>query len=309
MKLPRLEHSPTPGLMSRLSRRRPSATPGAGASGFATSTLQEAVWQRSRTASRRWGFWGAAAGALAALVAFAPASWLASWVGQAASERLLLTDAAGSLWAGSAVVVLTGGAGSRDASALPGRLHWQLAPTWGGLRLKARHACCLNGEQTMHLRVGLNDWRLELPAQTSAVGQWPASWLVGLGTPWNTLQLAGSLRLSSAGMTLQSVQGRMQLSGGIDLDLLGAGSRMSTLDPLGSYRLSLRGKPTSGEAATIVLTTLEGALRLSGEGQWGGAKLRFRGEARAAEGQETSLANLLNIIGRRQGAVSVISIG
>jgi general secretion pathway protein N len=37
--------------------------------------------------------------------------------------------------------------------------------------------------------------------------------------------------------------------------------------------------------------------------------MRFRGEARAAEGQEAALANLLNIIGRRQGATSLISIG
>jgi general secretion pathway protein N len=37
--------------------------------------------------------------------------------------------------------------------------------------------------------------------------------------------------------------------------------------------------------------------------------LRFRGEATAAEGDEGALDNLLNIIGRRQGARSVISIG
>jgi general secretion pathway protein N len=38
--------------------------------------------------------------------------------------------------------------------------------------------------------------------------------------------------------------------------------------------------------------------------------VRFRGEARAAtEADEAALNNLLNIIGRRNGAVSVISIG
>ena len=37
--------------------------------------------------------------------------------------------------------------------------------------------------------------------------------------------------------------------------------------------------------------------------------LRFRGEAQAAPGSETALNNLLNIIGRRQGARSVITIG
>jgi general secretion pathway protein N len=57
------------------------------------------------------------------------------------------------------------------------------------------------------------------------------------------------------------------------------------------------------------LETLEGALRLQGSGQWAGPRVRFRGEASAAEGQEAALNNLLNIIGRRQGATSVISIG
>jgi general secretion pathway protein N len=37
--------------------------------------------------------------------------------------------------------------------------------------------------------------------------------------------------------------------------------------------------------------------------------VRFRGEARAAEGSQAALDNLLNIIGRRQGERSVISIG
>ena len=39
------------------------------------------------------------------------------------------------------------------------------------------------------------------------------------------------------------------------------------------------------------------------------AGLRFRGEATAAEAEAAALSNLLNIIGRRNGARSVISIG
>ena len=57
------------------------------------------------------------------------------------------------------------------------------------------------------------------------------------------------------------------------------------------------------------LTTTEGPLRLTGQGQWTDSGLRFRGEGRADSGQEEALSNLLNIIGRRQGALSVIAIG
>jgi general secretion pathway protein N len=62
-------------------------------------------------------------GALAALI-HAPASWLAAALASATDQRLLLADARGSIWSGSAIAVLTGGPGSRTASALPGRLKW-----------------------------------------------------------------------------------------------------------------------------------------------------------------------------------------
>lgn len=285
----------------RLSQFNPSA--------FQNSTLAELAWQRARHASTRWAVWGAAVGALVGLVAFAPASWLAFALARASDQRLLLADAQGTVWNGSAQLVLTGGIGSRDAAALPGRLHWQLRPRINGAELRLNQACCLDREVLVQLRLGFGRYQVILPPQAQALGQWPASWLGGLGTPFNTMQLGGVLRLTSNGMTMESVQGRWRVVGGIDLDLLGVSSRLSTLDTLGSYRLSLRGGAGSGETATLTLDTIEGALRLSGSGQWAGPRVRFRGEASAAEGQEAALSNLLNIIGRRQGATSVISIG
>ncbi len=44
-------------------------------------------------------------------------------------------------------------------------------------------------------------------------------------------------------------------------------------------------------------------------GSVGPGGVRFRGEARAGAADEAALTNLLNIIGRREGARSVISIG
>ena len=123
--------------------------------GFAESTLAELAWQRTRGAAGRWAVAGAIVGALAGLVAFAPAAWLASALASATDQRLLLTDARGTLWSGSALPVLSGGPGSRDASALPGRVEWNLA--WRGLsaELRARQACCLHGEVRALIRPGL----------------------------------------------------------------------------------------------------------------------------------------------------------
>ena len=74
----------------------------------------------------RWAALGVLLGGLVAGLVFAPASWLASGLSGATGQRLLLADARGTVWHGSAVLVLTGGEGSNDASALPGRLHWTL---------------------------------------------------------------------------------------------------------------------------------------------------------------------------------------
>jgi general secretion pathway protein N len=64
-----------------------------------------------------------------------------------------------------------------------------------------------------------------------------------------------------------------------------------------------------GAQPTLLLATREGSLQLSGSGRWNGSALRFDGEARAAPGREDALSNLLNIIGRRDGARSLITLG
>ena len=287
-------------------------------------------WQRALRAGRRWAAWGAVLGVLAGLVTQAPAQWLADSLHNATGSRLLLAEARGSLWNGSAVLVLTGGAGSRDASALPGRLEWRLRPGLGVLRLDARQACCLPGGLQLTLNPGWNGYSLVLetdrpptssatsatasrpasqPGAARLLGQWPAAWLAGLGTPWNTLQLGGQLQLASSGLRLQSVAGQLRLAGDLQLQIRGASSRLSALPTLGSYQLLLQGSGQGGDATRLQLSSLEGPLQLNGEGQWTGARLRFRGTAQAADGQDSALANLLNIIGRRQGALSVISIG
>ncbi len=79
---------------------------------------------------------------------------------------------------------------------------------------------------------------------------------------------------------------------------------------LGDYVLVVDAAAGGSGSATITLTTLRGPLQLSGIGQAGGASpMRFRGQARADAGSEGALDNLLNVIGRRQGAVSNLSIG
>jgi general secretion pathway protein N len=104
---------------------------------------------------------------------------------------------------------------------------------------------------------------------------------------------------------MEWVQGRVNVSGRVQIDANQMSSRLSTLQPMGSYRLTLQGGATS----TLQLETLEGSLQLSGQGQWLGQSLRFEGLASAAPDRIDALANLLNIIGQRDGARSIIKVG
>ena len=74
-----------------------------------------------------WAAAGVLAGALSALLVFAPARWLAAAVQQISKGRLVLAEPQGSVWKGSAQLVLTGGAGSSEVMALPGRIAWKIS--------------------------------------------------------------------------------------------------------------------------------------------------------------------------------------
>lgn len=306
-----------PWRLSMLGRKRSGAGAAntAAASRWLESTLEVARWERVRRASTRWGIWGAVLGGLLGCVAFAPASWVADILSSSTGGRLVLADAQGTIWSGSAVSVLTGGAGSRDARSLPGRLSWVMRPHLkGGLGVSIAftHACCLNGQPQIVANLGLGRVTAHIEnspeGEPGLVGQWPAAWLAGLGTPWNTLDLGGTVRMSSQGFALEWVQGRIRVSGQSELAMRNVSSRVTTLDHLGSYRLNIDGQSGNG-SATINLLTEEGALQLNGSGTWGPGGLHFQGDASARETERGALDNLLNIIGRRAGDRSIITIG
>jgi general secretion pathway protein N len=252
--------------------------------------------------SWRWAAAGALAGLLAALVLFAPARWLASALRQATGERVQLTEPRGTLWTGSARLLLTGGPGSRDRAALPGRIDWQLRPAGFALQARLAADCCTR--EPLQLRL-VPRWGGAALQVGDGQSEWPAILLAGLGTPWNTVQAQGRLALATHGLGLNWSAGRLSVAGRGELKALDVASRLSTLRPMGSYRVTL----TGGDSPALELATLAGSLQLSGNGRWIGSRLRFEGEARATPDHEAALANLLNIIGRRHGARSIITVG
>jgi len=257
----------------------------------------------------RWAWFGAVAGSVLALLLFAPARWLGAAVAQLSQGQVQLANERGTVWRGHADLLLTGGEGSRSLSALPQGIGWRLGMRWreGGPALAARLSlpCCATGPLSLWARPGRGGVRVQMGAHQS---QWPAVLLVGLGTPWNTLRPEGQLRLQTDGLRIEQVQGRLRLQGQLVVDALDMSSRVSTLKPLGSYRVAFQ-STADGQGATLNLSTLGGSLELSGQGQWVGGRLRFSGFAQAQPGREAALENLLNIIGRRQGPRSLLQFG
>ena len=250
----------------------------------------------------RWALLGVVIGALIALVLFAPARWLAAGLSSWSQGRLLLVNPRGTVWNGAAVVVLASGAGGTEAVSLPGALNWRMRPTWSGMFAMLYLPCCTARPLQLKASPRADGIQLQWGDGSS---RWPATLLAGLGAPWNTLKLEGTLDLSTKALSMQWNGPVLRIAGQATLDATDVSSSLSTLKPMGSYRLTLEG----GSRPSLLLSTREGSLQLNGSGSWNGTAFRFNGEASAAPGREDALSNLLNIIGRRENARSIITLG
>ena len=257
---------------------------------------------RQTTSPWIWSWAGALVGLLLTVVLNAPARWLTTRLQGADQGRVVLGDARGTVWNGSAQLTLTGGAGSKDSATLPGRLAWQIHPKGSGFGVDLQADCCMQQAWRLSFQPSWGGVKLQL---ADSLSQWPAQWLTGLGTPWNTVQPEGQLTLSTQGLSFEWAAGRLRVAGRAQVDATHMASRLSTLKPMGSYRITILG----GATPTLQLETLEGSLQLSGNGQWVGAKLRFDGVASAMPEHQEALGNLLNIIGRRDGARAIMKVG
>ena len=258
------------------------------------------------TSPWQWAVLGVVLGVLAATALFAPAAWLGAGLKLASQGRVVLNQPSGTVWDGSGQLVLSGGSGSRDATTLPGRIHWRLKPT-ASLDLQAlidADCCTVQSLQIlMSPRLGGASAVVQ-PSQST----WPATLLTGLGAPFNTIDLQATLKLNTQVLTIEWLNKQLKLEGKASLDVIDASTRLSTLRPVGSYRLSFQG--SQGAALpSLNLETLSGSLLLTGSGQMTGNRWRFNGEASAAPGFEAALNNFLDILGRRVGPRSIITVG
>ena len=260
--------------------------------------------------SSRWAWAGVALGLSAALVTQAPAYWLAQVVAQASNQRLLLQDPQGTVWNGSAQWTLNEGPRNTAiaTTSLPTRVTWQLAPHMDltsprlGVSAWVSSACCTPQPVRVDVSPLWQGVRVQVSDHTS---QWPAAWLVGLGAPWNTVQPEGVMQLQTTRWVWEQRGDAAHLNGQAELQLRDLATRLSTLRPLGTYRVRVQG----GDTIALTLDTLEGSLQLQGSGQLQNGRVQFNGEATAAPDAQDALSNLLNVLGQRQGNKSILKMG
>lgn len=229
--------------------------------------------------------------ALTVLV-FLPAAWLGPIVERQTGGRLTLGDAQGTLWRGSAFIGGAPGPGGVVTPLLPGRFNWRLSP----LVLLGQVALTLDNPEGLTPAVQVtgswSDWQVSPGALLL-----PAEGLVGLGAPLNTLAPSGLMRLSWTSLALVRQARTVAVNGRTILTMSDMGSRIAPIKPLGSYELTMDWR---GQQAALNLSTLRGALLLSGTGSLDNGRFQFSGQAAAANGYEETLGNLLNLMGQRR---------
>ena len=225
------------------------------------------------------------------LVVLLPAGWLSWGVARLSDNRALLDDGQGTIWHGSGHLFVRDAKGTAQDL---GRAEWRI-DTLQLLLLRGQLQLHTNGPQSdvfATLRVtpwglSLNDTRISTSADLASAFYAPAS----LFAPQGLLRLR----------TNQLAFGRAGLKGNAEVYWDKAGSRLSSVQPLGNYRLDLSG---NGKDATLQLATVDGPLDLSGQGRWqvvGDGQLQVTGIAQAKQ-QLTELQPLLRLMGRDLGA-------
>jgi general secretion pathway protein N len=240
------------------------------------------------------------------VMVIAPAQWAASLIGSAMQGRVELAEARGTVWNGSAVLVLASGSDPGAArSSLPERLSWQLSP-WsllaGQIDLTLSHPSALT--QPLLIRAPIFGGSTSLGATTVRL---PAALLVGLGAPWNTVRPGGILMLSWD--RLQIEPGR--IAGNFSAEWQQASSALTPVSPMGHYRLKTNG---IWPGTQLELLTISGPLELKGSGTIPeGGRLRFTGRAQALAGTDpgvkAQLTGLISLLGRRDGDGALLNFG
>lgn len=217
-----------------------------------------------------------------ALIVWAPATIVDAELLRASKGRLRLSQAQGSIWAGSGLLELRD-AGGRNAIAKD--LVWRVLPEslWRGhlvceVELESRGKPFV--VSASFSRITITNADINLPAAAMALAE----------PRLKPLKLSGDVALRTTNLAM----GAGEMLGNVTLQWRGAGSAFSPVSPIGSYELQLNGE---GKSVNATLSTMQGPLQLDGSGSWTiGQNPGFQAIARVPAQYQEQFTPLLRLI-------------
>lgn len=219
------------------------------------------------------------------LIVTTPASLLTGIVERGSNGQLVLANATGTAWQGNATPAIRQRAGGLLVLE---KLHWdiEVMPFFTGkIRIKLNWD---NVEQAQPMLATITFSQVEIrnafvPLHAGILGE--------LSPMLQPAQLSGQMQIQSELITIS----RQGITGGAVVEWTNAGSVLSQVHPLGSYRINLAG---AGERLDVALVTTSGALLIEGTGSFTRNQgLNFQATARAAAGSKGILDELLSNFG------------
>lgn len=233
-----------------------------------------------------WRAWGLFAIAfIFTLLVYVPASLLGRIVEAGSNGQLVLANATGTLWKGSAMPALrqrTGGVAAFE------KLHWEIniLSLFSGKIVTQLSWENVQHDMPMVATISLDQAELRhaiIPLQAVLLGE-----LTPLLQP---AKLSGQIQIKSDHFSYS----KAGLNGSASAEWTNAGSVLSAVNPLGSYRIELKGV---GEKLDLTLMTTSGVLILEGQGNVTlNQGLQLKITARAAAESKGSIDELLNNLG------------
>lgn len=219
------------------------------------------------------------------LLGWLPAEVVARLVAERSKNMVVLVDPKGTAWEGRAAnVIITS---PNDQISIP-EIRWH-----------ARLDRLMRGQLAAELRAANDSRVLVATTPTSATLEdasitLPAN-LIAILTPALAIwRPAGELKLETARFRV----GNDGTNGQATLLWKHAGTSLSRVQPLGDYSASISAR---NNIAQFAVSTLSGPLQVSGQGTWRDkADWQFNGRARATQGKQAALDDLLKLFSRRQ---------
>jgi general secretion pathway protein N len=216
------------------------------------------------------------------LLVWAPATIVDAQLKRATDGRLRLSQAQGTIWAGSGLLELRD---ARGANAIAKDFAWRVLPDslWHG-RLVCEVTLENQGRPFLVSaaisKVSITNAEINLPAAAMALAE----------PRLKPLKLSGDVALRTTNLAM----GAGEMLGNVTLQWRNAGSAFTPVSPIGSYELQLNGE---GKSVSARLSTLQGPLQLDGSGAWPiGQNPQFQATVRVPPQYQEQFTPLLRLI-------------